>query len=108
MKNPGARPAKVSLWHDRPTGGTTDIDTIIAAYARSTIPMTDADRAACSSGVGDTCDGTPCATDTDWAALNGTDQVTIPAGGSVIVYSAPFSGSITGTYKLNATTESLL
>jgi hypothetical protein len=89
------------------------IDTVMTAYPGTAIPTTEAARRACTGGYSDF--GTTALTgDDDFASLDGTKAVTIPANSSVQVYFAsydPFDASnpnaTTGMLKLNVKTESV-
>lgn len=112
VRNPTTKVAKVTIFHSQAPGGPIP-DTIIAAYNGTTEPVSDAERAACVKGVGDF--GAAALTgDANFAALTGTSQVAIPAGGSVLVYSAnyyPFTAgdpdAALGNIKLNVKTDAL-
>lgn len=114
VKNPTATSAVVSIYHSQATGGPV-IDTIMAAYAGSTVPSTATARKACTVGVSDG-SNSALTGDRDFASLDPSryppSPVTIPAGGSVMVYSASFrpttwSGPTTGALMLNVKTEQL-
>lgn len=111
IRNPTTKAATVSIYHSAAMGGTA-IDTVIAAYDGATPPASEAERKACVKGVGDY--GTTALTgDSDFASLDGTKAVTIPAGGSVTVYSASYyaydaatPSESTGPLKINVKVES--
>lgn len=112
VKNPTAQAATVQMYH---TGTGTPLDTLIWVY-NSTLPPTDATLGSCNFGAADGCSITiPAVTDPcgntagggsslDWA---GVDNVVIPAGGKVLVYSAGYGSSELGNFNLNLRTKSL-
>ena len=111
IRNPNAtKAAKITIYASLAPGGVV-IDTIMAAYSTSIQPMDDAGRKACAFGVNDQ-SGSDVAltTDADFSILK---AVTIPAGGSVLVYIASYyvdgsAGNVTtGDLNLNALIETL-
>lgn len=112
IRNPTAKIATVTIFHSQAPGGGIP-DTIIAAYAGASAPGSDAARQACDKGVGDF--GAAALTgDANFAALTGTSAVTIPAGGSVTVYSANYyqysaadPDAAVGNLKINVRTDLL-
>ena len=107
VRNTTGKVAKVTVFHSQATGGTIS-DTIMAAYAGTTPPTTAAQRKACVAGVGDS-SSMSLTGDSDFAALTDTDAVTIPAGESVMIYSANYSATsgTLGLFKLNVRTDAL-
>ncbi len=115
--NPDAfRTAKVSVWTSPRTGDTTtNIDTVIAAYAtRLAPPVSDAERKACTTGVNDGCtavpsDPTACAS--SWAGLfnDGSNdrRVTLAPGQTAVIYVASYFIDDAGDYMLSLRTEVL-
>lgn len=109
VTNGTAQTAKISAYHSKsPTG--KEVDTVIWVYDRSGLPMTDSERGTCVGAVEDSCDvtGSPCG----GPALNlaGIKDVTIPPGGKILVYSAPYSSTTDigdGTFILNLRTDTL-
>lgn len=112
VRNPGTKPVKVSLFHSQAPNGPV-IDTIMNTYDGAAIPTTTAARKACTKN-GDY--GTTSLTgDADFASIDGTDAVTIPAGGSIQVYNASYPeysasnpANSTGMIKFNVKTEEVL
>lgn len=99
VTNPAAQPVKVSLWHSKAVGGPDTMDTIIGAYTGSTPPSTDADRKACLGKIGDFGDATLVgAGNTAWASIT---DITIPANGTITVYSAAWDAADAGKLMLN-------
>jgi hypothetical protein len=85
-------------------------------YPRDQIPVTDAERKACTSGIIDSCTSTnePAACLASWAGLMVSDShpITIPAGASFVVYVAAWyddtsSSPHDGKYVLSVKTEAL-
>lgn len=111
VSNNTARAVEISAYHTKsPTG--IEADTVIWAYATNGLPMTDADRGACTSRVADSCiTGTPspCGASSTYS-LAGLDKIAIPAGGKVLVYNALWGSGTSagdGTFILNLRTDSL-
>lgn len=86
IKNPNATAAKVDVWLEK-TGTSSSFDSLIAVYP--TMPAAGA-RAACVGAYNDDCDystaGAPLTAFTTFSCLFGTSAVSIPAGGSVVLY----------------------
>ena len=113
VKNPTAQAATVQMYH---TGAGTPLDTLIWVYSSTLPPMTDAQLGACNFGASDSCSVTitgntdPCGntagggSSLDWA---GVDNVVIPAGGKVLVYSAGYGTTELGPFTLNLRTKAL-
>jgi hypothetical protein len=108
LRNPTTKSAKVTVFVS--TAGVA-IDTIMAVYGTPIQPMDDAGRKACTFGVNDQSADTTLTGNTDFSLISG---VTIPAGGSVLVYVSTFyenvaaAGEITtGNLNLNAKVETL-
>jgi hypothetical protein len=107
VKNPTAQTATIQVYH---TGTGTPLDTLIWIY-KKTLPPNDATLSACDFGSADSCiSGDPCGntagggSSLDWA---GVDNVVIPAGGKILVYSAAYSSGEVGNFNLNLKTKSL-
>ncbi len=105
VKNTTAQAAKVEIWFDAPAGGT-DIDTVVTTYPGNVIPTTPAARNACTNTVNDFCSTLPCTG--SWSGLVGTAAVSIPAGGSILVYHAAYFSDDTGPFDMFVKTTSLL
>lgn len=119
LRNASFQTATVSIWTAKAlTAGAADIDTLLATYA--TPPATTAEREACQKGVNDRCtvagttDPTECVG--EWAGLTraNSQQVTVPALGSITVYVAAYfapgsagAPAATGPFRLNVRTETL-
>jgi hypothetical protein len=111
VKNPTNKIATVQVYNSS-VGAGSPLDTIIWVYNGSTIPADDTAMKACSFGVVDGCDtladicGNAAAggSTLDWAGL---DNVTIPANGTVIVYTAAYSSGTVGDFNLNIKTTKL-
>jgi hypothetical protein len=117
IANPTSKAATLSVWTSKAAAGP-DIDTILATYWAD--PTTSAERLACVVGVNDICsdtsDPTTCVYGGAgfWAGLMSSEgnAVTVPAGGSVIVYVAAYDSTTStnphsGPYTLSARTEAL-
>jgi hypothetical protein len=112
VRNTNPKAVTVSLYNSQATGGPI-IDTVMAAYDGVAIPTTEAARKACKGSMGDY--GTSALTgDADFASLDGTKAITIPANSSVQVYFASYyaydastPGESTGMIKLNVKTETV-
>jgi len=107
VTNTTTRVAEISAYHTKSTTGRA-FDTVIWYYAGSALPMTDADRVACVGTVVDGCSlsGSVCG----GSSLAGVEKITIPAGGKVLIYSAPYSSFTDvgdGTLMLNLRTDKL-
>jgi hypothetical protein len=104
VKNPSDKTVRVSIFNSA-VPGSVAIDTLLAAYAGSAVPATDAARQACVSGVGDV--GTVALTgDPQFASLDGESAVTLAPSSSVMVYVAslvPFSVIQDGDHPLAST-----
>lgn len=112
LKNPTASTLRVSVWTGMSTlPGSFDIDTIMASYARDSVPLTDSERQTCSTGVADSCswgddpDTTACTG--EWAALIPANdgQVTVPPNGTAVIYVASYYYYISGNYQLTVRTD---
>ncbi len=86
--------------------GAASLDTFLSVYSGSSLPTTDAAIKACvkaadgCSSVSPDCGGTSL----DWA---GIDNVTIPAGGTVMVVTSGYNDTEVGDFNLNVKTKSL-
>jgi len=110
VKNPTAQAATVQMYH---SGPGEPLDTLIWVY-NVILPPTDATLGTCNYGSSDSCSVTipgnadPCGNGAgntyDWA---GVDNVVIPAGGKVLVYSAGYSATQLGAFNLNLRTKAL-
>jgi hypothetical protein len=111
IHNPTAKAAVVTLYTSAGPSAVV-IDTIMAAYQTPIQPMDDAGRQACTWGVND-----QSSSDT---ALTGNSNfsilkaVPIPAGGSILVYTAAYyeyvaggSSTTTGAIQMNVKVEQL-
>jgi hypothetical protein len=116
VQNPTAQTATVSIWTSKAaTAGAPDLDTIIASY--TALPLSDADRKACSVGVNDQCttdgsDATMCLG--QWAGLIKAkgQAVTLAPGASAYVYVASYYDATAtlpshGDFLLSIRTETL-
>lgn len=113
VKNPTAQSATVQMYH---SGTGNPLDTLIWVYSVTLPPTTDAQLGACNFGSSDACSVTiagnadPCGntagggSSLDWA---GVDNVVIPAGGKVLVYSSGYGTSELGPFNLNLRTKAL-
>ncbi len=97
LDNPGTRGVKLSVYNS--AGAFSKLDTVLAAYAGATEPTTEAERKACTVGIGDTGGSALTGQGMD-AALTGAKAVVVPAGGSVLVY-------VGGYYKVDPTVSPL-
>jgi hypothetical protein len=110
LVNPNPTIATVSVWESRATGTLSDIDLVSAWYNTNTVPASTAERQACSVSSNDSCTDAPCVPGDYPGFINGGGadlRVVIPAGRSIFIYSAGYTSSTTGSYKLNARTDSL-
>jgi hypothetical protein len=108
VKNPNAtQKATIQIYH---SGSGAPLDTLLWVYNKTLPPNTDAMLTACDLGAADSClAGDPCGnlsavpagTSLDWAGL---DNVTIPAGGKILVYSSGYTSSVLGNFNLNLKT----
>lgn len=109
VRNPTGQTAKISAW----LTGTPAIDTVMAAYATTLEPQTETELKNCAKGVNDFCPADlPCSTDDDWSGLTGTNQVTIPPNGRVLIrfqayYSNGGTQATTGNATLTVRTDAL-
>ena len=103
VKNPSnVQSVKVSIWNAQAQNGPV-IDTIMTAYAGA-VPPADNDPTArknCLVYSADTCTETgltPTSCSGQWAGLMAAQSrnITIPPGGTIVVYSAAWSTSSTG------------
>jgi hypothetical protein len=110
VKNPTALTATISVYH---SGTGKPLDTLIWVYKKTLPPNDDASLGACDFGAADSCiTGDPCGNATatpsgsslDWAGL---ENVTIPPGGKVLVYSAGYGSTVLGNFNLNLKTTKL-
>jgi hypothetical protein len=113
VKNATAQSATVQVYH---SGSGSPLDTLIWVYNAILPPATDAMLTACNYGSSDSCSVTiagnsdPCGntagggSSLDWA---GVDNVVIPAGGKVLVYSAGYGSTELGNFNLNLRTKAL-
>lgn len=113
VKNPTAQAATVQMYH---SGTGAPLDTLIWVYSNTLPPTTDAQLGACNYGASDSCSVTitgnsdPCGNSAnmgsslDWA---GIDNIVIPAGGKVLVYSAGYGSTELGNFNLNLRTKAL-
>ncbi len=91
--------------------GANPLDTILSVYPGSTLPSTDDEIKACTTGADD-CESLNdvCGNEAnlgsylDWA---GMDDVTIPAGATVMVVTAGYYDDTLGDFTLNVKTKSL-
>ncbi len=97
VTNPAAAPVRVVVYHTRAADGPASIDTILGVYNGATPPATEAERRACVGMIGDYGDPT-LTVDDDFASVK---DITIPAGGTITVYSAAYPASGTGKLTLN-------
>lgn len=106
VKNPNpTQKATIQIYH---SGTGKPLDTLLWVYNKTLPPNTDALLAACDVGVADSCiAGDPCGNSAnggsslDWAGL---DNVTIPAGGKILVYTSGYSSTVLGNFNLNLKT----
>jgi hypothetical protein len=107
VKNPTAQTATIQVYH---SGTGNPLDTLIWIY-KKTLPPNDTTLGMCDFGAADSCiTGDPCGNTAaggstlDWA---GVDNVTIPPGGKILVYSAGYGSSEVGPFNLNLKTTKL-
>lgn len=109
--NPTASAVKVTVWTLKSThADATVIDTVMASYGKS-FPKTPAKREACVAGVIDGCStssvGDPTACLDSWAALAGTNAVSIGANSHAYIWVGGWSDSSVGDYQLAARTDTV-
>jgi hypothetical protein len=105
VRNPTTKRARVAIFTSQAPGGAI-IDTVMAAYDGPRIPVTDEERRACSSGVGDV--GNESLTGhSDFASLDGNRAVTIAPGAMAQIYVAAFNAQATGPLMISVKTLSL-
>jgi hypothetical protein len=109
VSNPTNKVATVQVYN---SGTGSPVDTVLWVYNGATSPADDAAMQACAFGISDGCStlSDVCGNAAnggyagDWA---GIDNVTIPANGSILVYTAGYSASKTGDFNLNIKTTKL-
>jgi hypothetical protein len=112
LVNPSDKTLTVSVWNTQAPNNGPLIDTLMAAYPGSARPTTDDQRKACQKGIGDYCPtGLPCGS-TQWAGLTGATAVTIPAGGSTLIWFGTYStagggATVEGNVKLVVRTDTV-
>jgi hypothetical protein len=99
VTNPAAFPVRVVIWHSKAPDGPTALDTIMAVYDGAAAPATDDARKACIGTVSDFGDTTLTQADADDFAS--VKDITIPANGTITVYSAGYLAGTTGKLLLN-------
>jgi hypothetical protein len=113
VKNPSnVQSVKVSIWSAQAQNGPT-IDTILTAYPGA-VPPADNDATArknCLVYVSDTCSETgltPTSCSGQWAGLMAAQgrNVTIPPGGTIVVYIAAWSASSSGDLVMGVRSDS--
>lgn len=113
VKNTRSTAATVTGYLSAVSAGGKVIDTVMATYNLSSPPLTAAQRKACDKGISDDTFGAneTLTGDSRFSAIN---SVTIPAGGTVIFYMAPFLAydatlpdRNTGTIRFNVKTTAL-
>lgn len=103
--NPSAKAATVTLWSGPAFSGPT-LNLNMAVYARSTAPVTDADRKACTvSNTG--CSASPCDSGGNWAGFVGANTLKIPAGTTMMLHVYPDAMADTGIFQIFARTDAL-
>lgn len=112
VRNPLPKAATVSIYNTVAPNGVA-FETILAAYAGSTVPTTETARKACEVGVA-TYGNTQLTGDAKFASLDGTRKVTIPANGTVTIYvgaekafSSQAPAESTGPVSVVAKTEAI-
>lgn len=105
VHNGNAKEAVVTLFTSQAPGGSV-LKTVLAAYAGTATPTTEAARKACTKGTNSYGESSITGS-ADFASLDGTDAVTIPAGGTVRVYLAGETATTTGLVKFSARTDKL-
>ncbi len=114
--NKTAKSAVVSVWHAQATGGSTlaTVGTVMATYTSSVPPSAgdEEGRSACGNVDQGPCfDSTtdPAACQANFAGLmiGDLNQVTVPAGSWIWIYSASLMPGTGGPYQLTVMTNSL-
>lgn len=105
VHNGNAKDAVVTIFTSQAPGGT-NVKTVLAAYAGTVAPTTDAARKACLKGTNSYGDSAITGS-TDFASLHGSNAVTVPAGGTVSVYLGGETATSTGLVKLGVRTDTL-
>jgi hypothetical protein len=101
VTNPTAAPVKVTLYHSKATGGTVDMDTVLAVYAGATAPSTLAQRKVCIGRIGDQSSASADSALTGNTNFAIVKDITIPANGTITVYSAAWKTTDSGPITLN-------
>ena len=104
VHNGNAKDAVVTIFSSQAPNGSV-VKTVLAAYA--TTPANDAQRKACVKGTNSFGDTTLTGS-SDFASLHGSNAVTVPAGGSVVVHLAGELATSVGTVKVSVRTDKLL
>jgi hypothetical protein len=114
--NETAKTAVVSIWHSQATGGSTlaTVGTTMATYTSSLAPLSgdEEGRAACSAIDQGPCydtttDPSACASSFAGLMIGDMNQVTVPAGAWIWIYSASQMPGTGGPYQLTVMTNSL-
>jgi hypothetical protein len=109
IANPTTHGASVTIYQSKAPAGA-EMDMVMWLYANVDPPTDDASLTACVWGVADECDayglGNPCGNTTDHG-FAGIQQVAVPAGKRVVVYSAGWGPDVQGPFKLNVRTDGL-
>ncbi len=108
VKNETGKAVVVQLYN---SGNGTPIDTYLYTYNRATAPTTDDEIKACTKAasdciaLNDACGNVASGGSTyQWA---GMDDVAIPAGGTILVYTTASSSTSVGEFALNVKTKSI-
>jgi len=117
VTNPTAKVAELTVYQSQSATGKANLDMVLWTYAGSGLPITDVALGACVNGVEDYCLGSaaglvgnPCGNTSSNFYFAGIETVSIPAGGSILVYSSTFGSGVAvgdGTFKLNLKTTKL-
>ena len=118
IDNPSAtKTAVVSAYQSASPTGQANLDMVMWTYAGNSLPLNDASLLVCVKGVEDYCMGSgqdlatnPCGNTSSNFYFAGIPGISIPPGGSILVYSSTFSSSTVvgdGTFNLNIKTTAL-
>lgn len=117
VTNPSAtKTAEITAYQSKSATGVANLDMVMWTYAGSALPMTDATLQQCAKGVADECPedgdvaGNICGNTGSNIWYAAIETISIPPGGKVLVFSAPYGTSTPvgdGTFTLNLKTTKL-
>ncbi len=108
IHNSSAQSVVANIWADKVNPGDVDIDTMMAIYTPP-FPSTVAERQACFTKYNTLCNTGVCRPGQSfWPGLANLDAPTIAPGGTIVVYVAAVSGTLTTTFRLFVHTKQLI